>query len=571
MSGRKQRMVETARKNRVEIVEAGLSRRDLAKLGLLTTAGLLVAKLGLSARAAGEGRLAPMSPATTPWVEELPLLEAERPVDIAELMPSPQRNARGIAEEPARAPHQHWERFDRASTDVHVLDSRITGVRWHREFPSDECWCWNGVFPGPLMHATRARPALVRFRNQLPTLDLHRGYGRPVLAPHAQGANLAAESDGDPFTGIMSGQWRDQIHLHAGVTADASTSAIPGTNSISFHDVLFGAGAQNSYRGLTALQLVFDAQDSGDETDPNPEAWRLPSGAHDVPLVLHDRAFDGNGRGYFDLFDLDGLVGDKVTVNGRIQPFVRVTRRKYRFRLFNVGPARSYRLHFSNDQEMIQVGEDGGMLVQPRRTRELMLGIGRSADIVLDLSPHAAGTQLYLVDGGRPTGRSMRMVQGTRILRLDVDGRPGKPEDPSRIPERFLERPAIDVTTAATTRTFVLERAEGSWTVNGRPFDPEFIAATPRLGTSEAWTFVNRTGVALPGIELHLGLHDVIARGTGTATAPVRTRGSVIDLAPGESVTVWRRFADFTGTYTTRSRFAAQADQGLLFRWRVEA
>ncbi len=576
MPGRKQRMVETARRNRVEIVEAGLSRRDLAKLGLLTTAGFLVTKLGLSARAEAEGRLAPMSPATTPWVEELPRLEVAKPVDIAELVPAPQRVARGIAEEPARAPHQHWERFDRASADVHVLESRITGVRWHREFPPDPCWCWNGV-GGPLLHAQRGRPTLVRFRNQLPTLDLHRGYGRPVLAPHAQGAELSSESDGDPFTGIMSGQWRDQLHLHGVPASEADMNAMPGANSIPFHDVLFGAGAQNTYRGLVALQLVFDRLDSGDEADPNPEAWRLPSGEHDIPLVLHDRAFDANGHGYYDLFDLDGLVGDKVTVNGRIQPFLRLARRKVRLRFFNVGPARTYRLHLSNDQEMVQVAEDGGMLVQPRRTRELKLGVGRSAEVVLDLAPHAPGTRIFLLDvherlgGGRPTGRYLPLLEGARILRLDVDGRPGKPEDPSRIPGRFIEQPSIDMTTAATTRTFVLERAEGSWTVNGRPFDPEFMAATPKLGTAEAWTFVNRTGLALPGLELHLGLHDVIARGTGSAQVPVRTRGSVIDLASEESVTVWRRFDDFTGSYTTRSRYAGQADQGLLFRWRVEA
>ena len=107
--------------------------------------------------------------------------------------------------------------------------------------------------------------------------------------------------------------------------------------------------------------------------------------------------------------------------------------------------------------------------------------------------------------------------------------------------------------------------------MNGRPFDPEFLAATPKLGTAEQWTFVNRTGLTLPALELHLGLHDVISRGNGSDTKAVRTRGSVLDLAPGEIVSVWRRFADFTGTYCVRSRHGAQADQGLLFRWRVEA
>ena len=43
------RDMENARKNRLEIVKAGLSRRELFKMGLLTTAGYLIPKNGLSA------------------------------------------------------------------------------------------------------------------------------------------------------------------------------------------------------------------------------------------------------------------------------------------------------------------------------------------------------------------------------------------------------------------------------------------------------------------------------------------------------------------------------------------
>ena len=38
-------------KNRQELIKAGLTRRDLVKMGLLTGAGMLVAKNGLSSRA----------------------------------------------------------------------------------------------------------------------------------------------------------------------------------------------------------------------------------------------------------------------------------------------------------------------------------------------------------------------------------------------------------------------------------------------------------------------------------------------------------------------------------------
>src|SRR5712692_9555577 len=79
MSGWKQRLAETARRNRVELIEAKLSRRDLFKLGLLTGSGYLVAKLGLSSRAAGADG-SPQSPRTTPWIEPLPVPPVATPM-----------------------------------------------------------------------------------------------------------------------------------------------------------------------------------------------------------------------------------------------------------------------------------------------------------------------------------------------------------------------------------------------------------------------------------------------------------------------------------------------------------
>ena len=40
-----------ARRNRLELIKAGLSRRDLMNMGLLTAGGVLIAKRGLSSRA----------------------------------------------------------------------------------------------------------------------------------------------------------------------------------------------------------------------------------------------------------------------------------------------------------------------------------------------------------------------------------------------------------------------------------------------------------------------------------------------------------------------------------------
>ena len=51
MKSWKDKLALTAQRNRQEIVKAKLSRREMMRLGLLTSGGALIAKAGLSARA----------------------------------------------------------------------------------------------------------------------------------------------------------------------------------------------------------------------------------------------------------------------------------------------------------------------------------------------------------------------------------------------------------------------------------------------------------------------------------------------------------------------------------------
>src|SRR5207247_10231537 len=94
MKSRVPKLWLTARRNRQEIIEAGLNRRELFKMGLLTSGGYLVAKSGLSAWAsggcdAGECQLG-CSPPTTPFLDPLriPPIPPSRPV--TEVPPPPQ-------------------------------------------------------------------------------------------------------------------------------------------------------------------------------------------------------------------------------------------------------------------------------------------------------------------------------------------------------------------------------------------------------------------------------------------------------------------------------------------------
>ena len=89
MTGWKDKLALTAQRNRQEIVKAKLSRREMTRLGLLTAAGGLIVKKGLSARAfADDGSLTfvkgvdgPPSPPAVPWVQPMPILPIKTPVN----------------------------------------------------------------------------------------------------------------------------------------------------------------------------------------------------------------------------------------------------------------------------------------------------------------------------------------------------------------------------------------------------------------------------------------------------------------------------------------------------------
>src|SRR3954470_11086878 len=74
---------ENARRNRQEIINAKLSRRDLMKFGLLTTGGMLIAKNGLSVRATNSAGVidgGTTSPTLTAFKDRFRPLNVAKPV-----------------------------------------------------------------------------------------------------------------------------------------------------------------------------------------------------------------------------------------------------------------------------------------------------------------------------------------------------------------------------------------------------------------------------------------------------------------------------------------------------------
>ena len=574
MSKRREREIENATRNRREIIEAKLTRRDLMKMGLLTSAGYLIEKHGLSAHAFdkgsggggdGGGGGNPVSPPTTAFMEPLPIPQIAQPVPS--LNPAPQPNP--IAGEGRALPHQRWAEFlPQKFYDIHQFEAQHS---FHSDLPLNNIWGFNGTFPGPTFHARYGEPILVRRHNDLPAN--HVGFGIPQTTTHLHNGHTPSESDGFPGDFFDSGLFYDQRYPNA----LAGFDAFPGTrgdvnealSTLWYHDHRFDFTAQNVYKGLAGFYLLFDDRDSGDETDPNPNAFRLPSGEFDIPLLFSDKVFDSSGQLFFDLFNLDGILGDKFAVNGKIQPVLKVARRKYRFRMIDGGPSRFYEFFLSNGQPFTQIANDGNLLPAPLTRTSFRLGVAERVDVIIDFSSAKIGDQIFLqnrlqqTDGRKP---GAVVAPGTPVLRFDVDR---DAPDPSRVPATLRVLPNINLNQVAQTRTWRFERTNGAWAINGKFFNVNEVRASPKRGTAEIWVLQNNSGGWVHPIHIHFEEFQILSR-NGVAPPPdEHSRKDVLRLGPNEEVRLFMRFRDFTGKHPMHCHNLVHEDHTMMLRWDI--
>ena len=268
-SKRRIQEAENARRNRQEIVAAlshgQVSRRDLFKWGLFTTAGGLALKHGLSPFVSSAYALVPTGAPLSPLFGALPFTQAMPRADLLTRTPNPmtalspeplaQANETlqklnpalveaypggGMGPIEGRPPgtiwaHQRWTEFlpkiGVASTQegakanraynpgvVSSLNSGINPatsipVRFHPNMPIQDpntMWTFNGTVPPKLLLSRYGEPVLFRHHNKLPfDPKLNNGFGRHTISTHEHNGHHGAENDG--FTGafFFPGQFYD--------------------------------------------------------------------------------------------------------------------------------------------------------------------------------------------------------------------------------------------------------------------------------------------------------------------------------------------------------------------------
>jgi len=393
-------------------------------------------------------------------------------------------------------------------------------------------WGFNGTFPGPTIKARRGREIVVRRINKLNV---------PVTT-HLHGGDVPWRSDGHPVLSFRPGECYD---YHYPNHQEAAT--------LWYHDHMHGRTGRNNYRGLNGFYIIEDDE----ERDLN-----LPKGRYDVPLVLHDRTFNKDGSFRYR-HTVDHLLGDIYLVNGRPMPYMKVANRKYRFRILNASNSRGYRLALDSGDPLVQIASDQGLLAAPYPAPEIPLWPAERAEVVIDFSKYPIGTNVVLLDGDAEDPTASRPIMQFRVEREE--------QDTSSLPPVLRTIQRLVPGPGTVEREFVLSKSlnTNTWLINGKAFDHHRIDIKPRLGSTEVWTFVNRSAMVHP-MHVHLVKFQILERSGGVVTpGEMGWKDTVRVDASERAVRIIMKFESYTGRYLFHCHNLPHSDHAMMGQMQV--
>jgi FtsP/CotA-like multicopper oxidase with cupredoxin domain len=346
-----------------------------------------------------------------------------------------------------------------------------------------------------------------------------------------------------------------------------------------YHDHTLGMTRLNVYAGPAGFYIVrggpagdkavLDSRFGTQAVLPSPapkEGDKFPSNKtfYEIPIAIQDRSFNTDGslfypdtRKFFDEFTGPYIpdsnispiwnpefFGNMIMVNGNTWPFLRVEKRRYRFRFLNGCQSRFLILDFKDipGVEVWQIGNEGGFLAAPvnltaDNDNRLLMGLAERADLIVDFTNVQVGEYILRnvgpdepFGGGEPEeppepgdfDRADPQSTG-QIMQFRVV--PAVAADPTT-PPRFLVLPAITpLPTESVTRPLALVELPSN--VHDGPAEARLgnveeglavekmwsdeVSEDPALGATEVWEFYNFTVDAHP-MHVHEVAFEVVNR-----------------------------------------------------------
>ncbi|HCH24061.1 MAG TPA: oxidase [Oceanospirillaceae bacterium] len=386
----------------------------------------------------------------------------------------------------------------------------------------------NGSFLGPTLRMRDGDQVRINVNNQL----------GEASTLHWHGMHLPASQDGGPHQVIKPGStWSPQFQVRQKAT------------SLWYHPHLMGKTGEHVWRGMAGMIYIEDQ-----ETD----ALELPQnyGADDVPLVLQDRWFTGDGQLQYALSmhsRMMGMSGNFPLANGTLAAFFEAKTQRLRLRLLNGSNASTYNLALSNGQPLQQIASDGGLLEQPVEVDLLTLSPGERAEVIVDLE---AGKRVSLVNIGLSRGNMMSGENNNAPAFTFLEIRPAKQLQASAaVPTQLTTIERLRPEDAVQAREFDLEMRMGmgmmsmgssnhSHSINGKVMDMKRIDETVQMGDTEIWLLRNVSMMPHP-FHMHDVQFQILDRNGKAPPENERGRKDVVLVNPEEEVRIIMKFEHY--------------------------
>jgi FtsP/CotA-like multicopper oxidase with cupredoxin domain len=445
-----------------------------------------------------------------------------------------------------------------------------------------------GTYLAPTLSFKKGQKVRIILNNNLPA--------QSIL--HWHGLHVPANMDGNPMYAIDRGEtyvYEFEILNRAG--------------TYFYHSHTHSVTARQVYSGLAGLLVVSDDQE---------QALNLPNDAQDVPLVIQDRSFDDQNQLVYSahmMQRMQGFLGDQILVNGKPNFVLPVSTRPYRLRLVNGSNSRIYKLAWDDGTPMTVIGVDGGLLESPEQHAYLMLSPGERAEVWMDFSGRAVGSELTLrslkfdvathggmgmmggghrgmmggghrgmMGGGMMSVSALPSGSDYPILKIRVAK---KEQGNNTLPKVLTPITALHVKNAANApnpRTIALSMEHMSALLNGRSYKMDDVQPDEIIPVNSLQLIEFDNGFSGGGMHgmmnmphpmhLHGEQFQIVKReinsGSGDSYASVASgfvnsgwKDTVL-VMPGEKVTILKPFNDFKGLFMYHCHNLEHEDLGMM-------
>ncbi len=388
---------------------------------------------------------------------------------------------------------------------------------------------YNGSFLGPVIKVKRGETVNIHVENEL----------SDSTSVHWHGLEVNGTEDGGPHQVIDQGTLWEPSFM---IDQQAST--------LWFHPHVIGTTATQVYYGLAGLMIV---------EDEFSDKLNIPKGygVNDIPLIIQDKSFNKDGSFSYVNNMMNGVVGDKILVNGAITPTLNVSQINMRFRIVNGANGSSFNLELSDQTEFHQIASDGGFLEKPHADHSLFIAPGERAEIIVDFSKYKEGEVINL-------------QSGNKLIMTFVVG--GKEIDTTEIPESLVEIKKMDESEATSIKTIELDGMGHMVSLNGRKFDMNRIDDQVELGAIEIWEITTTStmmGKMGHPFHIHGTQFQVLSRNGKEPNANEKGFKDTVFVGPDEPVRIIVQFRN-KGVFMYHCHILEHEEAGMMGQLLVE-